>query len=515
MTTFVVGTADTFTITTTGTPTPAITRTGTLPAGVAFTDNGDGTATLAGTPAAGSAGPYPVTFTATNGVGAPATQSFTLTVGSAGATPIFTSAPSATFTAGVAGTFSITTSATPGVTAITRTGALPAGVTFTDNGNGTATISGTPAAGTSGVYPLTFTATNGTPVTQSFVLIVQQSASITSAPAGTFSVGLFTTFTVTTAGLPGPALQAAGALPGGVSFVDNGNGTATLSGIPGGGSGGVYPLTITAVNGVGAPGTQSFTLTVSQAPGFTSPAAATFVIGAANTFTVTTNGVPSATLFASGSLLASVSFTDNGSSTATLAGIPQPGTDGACPLTITATNVAGVASQSFELTVNNQSTPIITSATSTIFNVGALGSFTVTTAAFPVAAAITEFGGLPAGVTFVDNGDGTATLSGQPDTGTAGIYPLVIQASNGGPSTNQSFTLVVGAVAGGKPVITSANTATSVIGTPATFTITTTGTPTAAISEVGPLPLGVTFTDNLDGTATIAGPAQAAQPASI
>ena len=39
------------------------------------------------------------------------------------------------------------------------TGALPAGVTFVDNGDGTATLAGTPAAGTGGAYPLTFTAT--------------------------------------------------------------------------------------------------------------------------------------------------------------------------------------------------------------------------------------------------------------------------------------------------------------------------------------------------------------------
>lgn len=32
-------------------------------------------------------------------------------------------------------------------------------------------------------------------------------------------------------------------------------------------------------------------------------------------------------------------------------------------------------------------------------------------------------------MTFVDNGDGTATLSGTPATGTAGSYPLVITAN--------------------------------------------------------------------------------------
>ena len=40
--------------------------------------------------------------------------------------------------------------------------------------NGTATLSGTPAAGTGGTYPLTFTAVNGvgSPATQSFTLTV-------------------------------------------------------------------------------------------------------------------------------------------------------------------------------------------------------------------------------------------------------------------------------------------------------------------------------------------------------
>ncbi|MBJ7609341.1 MAG: Ig-like domain repeat protein [Candidatus Dormibacteraeota bacterium] len=78
--TFTAGVAGSFTVTTTGTPTPVLSVTGTLPAGVTFTDNHDGTAALSGTPGAGTAGPYPLTITANNGVGSAATQSFTLTV---------------------------------------------------------------------------------------------------------------------------------------------------------------------------------------------------------------------------------------------------------------------------------------------------------------------------------------------------------------------------------------------------------------------------------------------------
>lgn len=78
-----------------------------------------------------------------------------------GILPTFTSDDNATFNIGAHGTFGITTSGVPSVSSITMTGSLPSGLTFTDNGDGTATISGTPDAGTDGDYPLTLTASNG------------------------------------------------------------------------------------------------------------------------------------------------------------------------------------------------------------------------------------------------------------------------------------------------------------------------------------------------------------------
>jgi hypothetical protein len=57
-----------------------------------------------------------------------------------------------------------------------------------------------------------------------------------------------------------------GALPPGVTFTHNGDGTATLAGTPAAGTSGVYRLTITAANGVSADATQAFTLTVVAPP---------------------------------------------------------------------------------------------------------------------------------------------------------------------------------------------------------------------------------------------------------
>ena len=212
-TSFGVGDPGTFTVTATGYPTPVLTYDGSLPAGVNFSDNGDGTATLSGTPSAGTAGTYVLTVHASNGVQPDASQTFVLSVDQAAA---ITSAAATTFTAGAAGNFVVTTSGFP-APVVSHSGALPSGVNFTYNGNGTATLSGTPAAATAGTYDLMFTASNGSgTATQSFVLTVSQGPAITSADATTFTVGTPGTFTVTTTGSPAPALSEAGSLPPGV-----------------------------------------------------------------------------------------------------------------------------------------------------------------------------------------------------------------------------------------------------------------------------------------------------------
>src|SRR5439155_7661126 len=105
----------------------------------------------------------------------------------------------------------ITTSGSPTVTTITESGTLPTGVTFTDNGNGTATLSGTPAPNTGNAYTLTFTASNSAgAATQNFLLTVDQVPVITSVSTATFRVGSAGSFTVTATGFPAPTLSETG-----------------------------------------------------------------------------------------------------------------------------------------------------------------------------------------------------------------------------------------------------------------------------------------------------------------
>jgi hypothetical protein len=351
-------------------------------------------------------------------------------VGATAAT--ITSADHTTFTVGAAGSFTLTATGFPNPV-LSETGALPDGVTFDAN---TGKLSGTPSAGTSGVYALTFSASNGvgTAATQSFTLTVNQASAITSQNSTSFTVGTQGTFTVKATGSPSPVLAESGALPGGVSFDAS---TGILSGVPS--ASGIFVLTFTATNGVGATATQNFTLTVNQSPAFTSANQASFTVGSAGTFTVAATGFPKPNLSLTGSLPAGVTFN---AATGVLGGTPAAGASGAFNLTIRASNGIGAdATQNFTLTVNNAGqAPTFTSANSATFVAAAPGAFTVTVSGSPKPA-LGESGALPAGVTF---DVATGSLSGTPAVGAKGTYVLTLTASNGvGPGATQTFTLTV------------------------------------------------------------------------
>jgi hypothetical protein len=181
--------------------------------------------------------------------------------------PTITSANNATFTETIAGNFSVNAIGNP-IPSFTQAGGtgLPSGVTFTDNGNGTATIGGTPTA--SGVFTFTITATNSQGSTnQPFTLTVNPASTtfpptITTPNSATFVVNVLSSFSVLTTGTPTPSLSESGTLPAGVTFTDEGNGTALITGTPTGP--GTFPFTITASNGISPNAVQPFTLTVGQ-----------------------------------------------------------------------------------------------------------------------------------------------------------------------------------------------------------------------------------------------------------
>jgi hypothetical protein len=86
---------------------------------------------------------------------------------------------------------------------------------------------------------------------------------IISADQATFARRQEVSFTVSATGTPVPTITVEGGLPRGLQFRE-GQGVATIVGVPKRGTAGVYPITITASNGVQPDATQPFTLTITR-----------------------------------------------------------------------------------------------------------------------------------------------------------------------------------------------------------------------------------------------------------
>ncbi len=347
--------------------------------------------------------------------------------------PTFIGAASATLPVGVAATVPITAT---GALGYTVAGTVPDGLAFVDNGNGTAAISGTPAPGSTGVYPLTITATNdaGSAV-RTFTVTVVAPPVITSPATATFTAGTVGSFTITTTGFPAPTLSLSGTLPRGITFASLGNGTAALSGNPTG-TARSYPVTVTATSSAGR-STQALVVTVLQAPVFTSPSTLNVRVGVTTTFAVRTTGNPAATLSIVGTLPTGMTFTPGTAGTAVIGGAPAPGSAGVYPLTLQATSTAGEASQAFTLTVRQE--PTFTSPSSFAVAVGVPFSLDIVATGVPVPT-IRALTTLPAGVTLAAHPDGTATLAGT--LATASTRTVILRATSYAGSDYQAVTIV-------------------------------------------------------------------------
>lgn len=282
----------------------------------------------------------------------------------------------ATVTAGSPATSSISTTAvgTPQQVSFSATG-LPAGAAVSFNPQSvtaggpasqmTVTTSSTTPAGT---YPIVVTGTSvSAQHSVGFSLVVQTPPAITSAASATFNTNVAGSFTVTTTGSPTPSLSESGALPSGVSFTDNGDGTATLAGTATSPSSST--LTITAANAVGSV-QQTFTLNVVPAgPNdfsiSASPGSATVMQGAsASTIidtAVTAGSSQTVGLSASGAPTgATVSFSPQsmaaGQTSTMMVTTSSSTPTGTFPITVTGTGTSATHSATFYLTVNSATT---------------------------------------------------------------------------------------------------------------------------------------------------------------
>ena len=425
-----------------GYPFPTVTETGAAPPGLfVLGSTGDQF-----DPGAGSIGPlngvcpstsgtYQFTFDATNVAGS-ASQNMTLTLSATqGKDPVFTSPKSAVFTAGVYNAFVAQiadTSVYCGI-GLPYYQSLPPGLTLDDEGE----LSGVPDPGTTGTYDLTLECVSyiGVPVvkykaTQDFTLQIvapDSPPAITSPPTATLSLGLPDSAAVAATGSPTPSLTEEGPLPPGTSFVDRGNGTATISGVAT--ALGSFPITIEASN---SQGTAQASLTVSvvepQAPQFTSPSTVTLNPSSSTSFQLAATGVPPPVFsLVSGTLPDWLTLSANGQFSGPVVQA------GLYPVIVEASNgVSPAAVQDLDITVPEQ--PGVAVYPSSVRYVGGPP---ISVAAIATAYPLATIGvsGLPPGFSMAFDGDGpgpndqtSATITGTPTE--VGTFPVVVTATN-------------------------------------------------------------------------------------
>jgi hypothetical protein len=351
-------------------------------------------------------------------------------------------------------------------------------------------------------YLLTLAASNGTstqPVTGQFTLDVSPHLGIISPSTLTGSAGFPFNFLVEATGFPTPTLTIdPGVLVNGLSFRDNRNGTATISGIVPGGvtqhqclifNGGTCGVHATNSQGTVV---QQLTLTFNPAPSASvnlpSPAT-TFIAGAPNSVTLTSSGAstPVSWQLEAGTAPSWLTLTDNGDGTANLSGTP--------PLDAVGKLSPGVSPFAYasgpfvfytRYPIVVVKTPVFISGSTATFTVGSRSTFT----ASANLGKISLVGKLLTGLSFLLGGtsdcpspshESAACIEGTPDAGTAGQYEVALNDDPGSEGTI-SQPLIINVYQG--PTITSSNTATFITQTPGSFAVTTTGFPNTSTQPV-------------------------------
>jgi hypothetical protein len=425
------GTAYTHTYTATGSPAPTFMVTsGSLPPGLSL--NGT-TGAVTGTPT--TPGTYMFTVTATNGVMPNATQSATVTIAAAAQTITFPDPGTQPFSASP---YASGATASSGLT-VTLSSTTPAvctvmGLNIVFTTAGTCTINANQAGGSNmGVtyaaapqVSRTFTITAGVPQPPTGVSGSAgfQSATISFTPPTNTGGSLLTGFTVTCTGMmPATASATGPASPLTVTGLTNGN-TYTCSVVATnaqGNSAASASVMVTPVN-IAPPAFTSSNMVPAMTVGVMMP-----------TFNITASGGPSPTITQTGLLPTGVTFTGGTpTGTATLSGTPT--TAGTFPITLTATNSQGTATQSITLTVNK--------ANQTISFTGPMNQPFSTT---PITLTATATSGLA--VVFTSATTAVCTVSGTTLT-IVTVGTCTINANqpgdanfNAAPQVQQSFTI--------------------------------------------------------------------------
>lgn len=408
--------------------------------------------TLSGTPDNKASGDFNVTVKASDG-NASDTQSFTITVSSTNRPPEFTSDPVTDVKEQEKYSCQITAEDPDGddisITAVEKA----AWMNYSDNGDGTAVLSGTPSAEQSGSYQVILRANDGTDqVDQTFEVSVQdvgRAPKITSNPATYVQEEITYTYNVEASDPDGGTISfdyASG--PGWLSLsnTDPKAGTATLTGTPPAEKSGEYTIKIIATAGEEST-TQQYTLEVgtgNSPPTITSDPIKDAHVAKSYRYTIIAEDSEDQqitfTLESAPDFL-SLAGKKPSAGEAALVGKPTKDDIGKHEIIIKATDKGEPqksSQQQFTLVVSvGNASPIFESQPVEVVNVDELYEYTVRTSDpdgdnITLSATGSDGADLPGWLNFTDSEGGEGKLTGTPTPDDKGVTRVVINATDDG-----------------------------------------------------------------------------------
>lgn len=428
---------------------------------LSFTDNGDGTALLQGTPTNEDLGSNAVSLRVIDVDGAAVNQVFTINVDNQNDPPSFTSSPVISVHEDAQYVYNITTldpdiGDTRSITSLS----LPAWLNLTDNGDGTAVLSGAPTNAEVGVLSVVLNVEDalGLSVTQNFTITVNNvndAPFFTSSPVTNAQQDDLYQYNINTSDPDAGDFRgiSISGLPDWLSFTDNEDGTAVLSGTPDNDDAGSYDVTLTVEDVAGAAAQQLFTITVNDAndaPFFMSSPSFSVNEDSPYSYSIVTNDPDAGDELSIIALSKPtwLTLTDNGDGTAELTGTPANANVGANDVVLNVGDLAGAnVNQSFTIMVNNvNDAPVFTSVPLTTAQQDLTYTYNITTddPDNGDVLSIIAAEALPSWLSLIDNGDGTAVLSGTPKNTDLGVHSISLVVTDlPGIEDTQTFTIEV------------------------------------------------------------------------
>ncbi|HXF49601.1 MAG TPA: Ig-like domain-containing protein [Verrucomicrobiae bacterium] len=484
-----------------------------LPTGSTLVDSLNGAGSFSWTPAFTQSGSYNVTFIASDGSLADSEQ-ITITVNNVNAPPVLAAIGAKTMNENQLLQFRTSASDVDGTIPVLSALNVPSGAVFVDSANGAGFFRWTPSFVQSGIYNVTFIASDGLLADSELVTItVNESGNQRPvlAPIGAKTVDenqpLAFNISATDPDLTIPALSAVGQ-PTGATFVDSLNGRGRFAWTPTFFQSGSYNVTFIASDGALAD-SEVVAITVNninRAPVLAAIGNKTVNEGQLLQFRISSSDPDlMAPVLTTVGLPTGAVFVDSTNGAGSFTWTPSFFQSGSYNATFIASDGSLADSETIAITVNNVNRPPV---------LATIGSKTVTESQLlqfrvvgtdpdltvPVLSAV----GLPTGAAFVDSLNGAGSFAWTPTFFQSGSYNVTFIASDGTLADSEAIAITVND-AGRAPVLALIGNKTVNENQLLQFRISATDPDlTMPILSVAGLPTGAAFMDSLNGAGSFA-----------